>query len=106
MLENNVGNPLIFGALSFAFGTVAAAGRTILLALDNAYYGQHQNNCNNGDQNDIGRIHTKPPVTARTIILNRKLTIHASMHCQIATAAAYFHPSSRLKDAIAATQGV
>ena len=50
--------------------------------------------------------HTNPPVHASMMILNRKLTIHARMHCQTTRAAAHFQPSSRLTDAMAATQGV
>ena len=40
------------------------------------------------------------------MILNRKLTIHARMHCHATTATDHFQPSSRFTDAIAATQGV
>ena len=100
---------MLLGLFSFAPGAlcaVAAAGRTILLTADGKDNGTCQNCSQNGDENEIYRSHTKPPVTASIKILNSRLTNHARMHCQRTTATAHFQPSSRLTDAIAATQGV
>ena len=93
---------------------VAAAGWTFLLAADRKDNGAGNDSSNYCDKNDINRSpcyickrdHISAPVQSNTMILNRKQTIHARMHCQRTTAAAHFQPSSRLIDAIAATQGV
>ena len=83
-------------------------------AADSKDNGTGDNSRNYCDKNDINRSpceccegdHKRPPVHKRMMNLNRKQTIQARMHCQMTTAAAHFQPSSRLIDAIAATQGV
>ena len=91
---------------ALALRTVAAAGRTALFAADGKQNGTCDNKNKNNDQNYINWSHTSPPVHASMIRRKAKLTIHARMHCQMTSAPAHFQPSSRLTDAIAATQGV